>query len=175
MPLHSLQLPSVHVLQMPGARVIAVTAKHKLLGLLSTGLADDAVYLSAERSASEVCVVLCVWLCGCGCMAEWLWLWLLYVCIRLVSPRFTLECSVQETAAVLARSGLMDSIADLLADEDAATAGAITEGAIPQWGSEAPDIYHPMCSIFALDAGRRLMQKELELQARTGRPQNRVA
>ena len=163
MPLHSLQMPSVHVLQMPGARVIAVTAKHKLLGLLSTGLADDAVYLSAERSASEVCVVLC------------LWLWLLYVCIRLVSPLFTLECSVQETAAVLARSGLVDSIADLLADEDAATAGAITEGAIPQWGSEAPDIYHPMCSIFALDAGRRLMQKELELQARTGRPQNRVA
>ena len=171
MPLHSLQLPSVHVLQMPGARVIAVTAKHKLLGLLSTGLADDAVYLSAERSASEVCVWFCA--CGCGCMTAWLWL--LYVCIRLVSPRFTLECSVQETAAVLARSGLMDSIADLLADEDAATAGAITEGAIPQWGSEAPDIYHPMCSIFALDAGRRLMQKELELQARTGRPQNRVA
>ena len=171
MPLHSLQLPSVHVLQMPGARVIAVTAKHKLLGLLSTGLADDAVYLSAERSASEVCVWFCA--CGCGCMTAWLWL--LYVCIRLVSPRFTLECSVQETAAVLARSGLVDSIADLLADEDAATAGAITEGAIPQWGSEAPDIYHPMCSIFALDAGRRLMQKELELQARTGRPQNRVA
>ena len=111
-----------------------------------------------------------------------LWLWMhdgvavAVVCLHppCESP-FTLECSVQETAAVLARSGLVDSIADLLADEDAATAGAITEGAIPQWGSEAPDIYHPMCSIFALDAGRRLMQKELELQARTGRPQNRVA
>jgi len=37
-----------------GAHIITTTTKNKLLGLLSAGLADDAVFLSAEQAATEV-------------------------------------------------------------------------------------------------------------------------
>ena len=58
-------------------------------------------------------------------------------------------------------------IGDLMGAGGASTAGA---GAIPEWaeGGSPPHIYDPMCSVYALDAGRRLIQRELLLQRATG-------